>query len=113
MMKRLTGLLCAAALSISMVAVSSNQAEAGDRGRLIAGLIIGSVAGVIVGSQIRHYHQPQYYAYRGQRIRFGHGQIWRQHVSYCYGRYRSYNHHTNLFLAYSGHYRHCRSPWIG
>lgn len=113
-MKRILSLAAIMMLAGSMVAVSVDTADAhnGRRGALVAGLIIGGVTAAIIGSQVRSYHQPQYYVYRGQPVRFGHGQVWQQHVQYCYGRYRSYNHHTNLFLAYSGHYRHCRSPWI-
>ena len=111
-MKRFLSLACVTLLAGSMVAVSVDRAEAHHRGALIAGLIIGGVAATIVASQVRAHRGYQYYGYSGHRYRFGHGPVWRQHVSYCYGRYRSYNHHTNLFLAYSGNYRHCRSPWI-
>ncbi|MFK7792648.1 MAG: BA14K family protein [Devosiaceae bacterium] len=114
-MKRLFVAAAMVLLAGSMTAATINTAEArnGQRGALIAGLIIGGVAAGILASQVqRQYHQPQYYAYRGQRVRFGHGQMWQQHVHYCYNRYRSYNHHTNLFLAYSGRHHHCRSPWI-
>ena len=113
-MKRFLSLTAITLLAGSMFAVSVDTADAhnGRRGALIAGLIIGGVTATILSSQVRAHHGVQYYQYRGQPVRFGYGPIWQQHVSYCYGRYRSYNHHTNLFLAYSGHYRHCRSPWI-
>jgi uncharacterized membrane protein YeaQ/YmgE (transglycosylase-associated protein family) len=114
-MKRLLSMLCIGLLAGSMVAVSVDSADAnnGRRGALIAGLIIGGVTAGILASQVQAQHyQPQYYRYGQQRVRFGHGQVWQQHVAYCYGRYRSYNQHTNLFLAYSGQYHHCRSPWI-
>jgi hypothetical protein len=114
-MKRFLSLAAVTLLAGSMFAVSVDTADAhnGRRGALIAGLIIGGVTATILSSQVhRQYHQPQYYRYQGRQVRFGHGQMWNQHVQYCYRRYRSYNHHTNLFLAYSGNYRHCRSPWI-
>lgn len=113
-MKRYLSLACVALLAGSMFAMSLDTAEArnGRNGALIAGLIIGGVTATILASQVQAYHGPQYYHYGGHQYRFGQGQVWNQHVQYCYGRYRSYNHHTNLFLAYSGHYRHCRSPWI-
>ncbi len=99
--------------SMTMATIDTADARNGRNGALIAGLIIGGVTAGIIASQVqRQYHQPQYYRYQGRQVRFGHGQMWNQHVQYCYGRYRSYNHHTNLFLAYSGHHRHCRSPWI-
>lgn len=113
-MKRYLSLACVALLAGSMFAISLDTAEArnGRTGALIAGLIIGGVTATILTSQVRAHHGPQYYRYGGHQYRFGQGQVWNQHVSYCYNRYRSYNHRTNLFLAYSGHHRHCRSPWI-
>ncbi|WP_375568375.1 BA14K family protein [Ahrensia marina] len=113
-MKRFLSLAAVTLLAGSMFAVSVDTADAhnGRRGALIAGLIIGGVTATILASQVHAHRQPQYYMYRGHPVRFGHGHMWNQHVQYCYGRYRSYNHHTNLFLAYSGNYRHCRSPWI-
>ena len=113
-MKRFMSMACAAVLAGALALTTIQPAEAGNgrRGALIAGLIIGGVTATILSSQVHAYRGHQYYYYGGRHVRFGHGNIWRQHVSYCYGRYRSYNHHTNLFLAYSGHYRHCRSPWI-
>ncbi|MEM1287338.1 MAG: BA14K family protein [Pseudomonadota bacterium] len=124
-MKRLLSISCAVLLAGAMALATVQPSEAGNgrRGALIAGLIIGGVTAGIAASHLhsrRHYggrygyrqFRPQYYSYRGQRHRFGRGHMWRQHVSYCYNRYRSYNHNNNLFLAYSGHYRHCRSPFI-
>ncbi len=115
-MKRLMSLAAVLALSASMFAASADTANAHHRhGALVAGLIVGGVTAAILSSQVHshHYrHRHQYYVYHGHPVRFGHGPMWQQHVSYCYGRYRSYNHNTNLFLAYSGNYRHCRSPWI-
>jgi hypothetical protein len=35
------------------------------------------------------------------------------HVAYCLGKYRSYNPATDTYLAYSGRYRRCRSPYSG
>ena len=35
------------------------------------------------------------------------------HVAYCLGKYRSYNPATDTYLAYSGQYRRCRSPYSG
>jgi hypothetical protein len=35
----------------------------------------------------------------------------RSHVSWCYDRYRSYNHRTNTFISYGGQHRHCISPF--
>ena len=112
-MKRFLAIVCMTILAGAVAATTVQPAQAHDRrGALVAGLIIGGVTGVILGSQVRTYHRPQYYVYQGHQVRFGHGPVWQQHVAYCYGRYRSYNHHSNLFLAYSGHYRHCRSPYI-
>jgi hypothetical protein len=33
------------------------------------------------------------------------------HVDWCLDRYRSYNPRTDKFLAYSGRYKHCISPY--
>jgi hypothetical protein len=122
-MKRLFVAAAAVLLAGSMTAAAVDPAEAGNnrRGALVAGLIIGGVTAGIVASQLnnhrqyhrgRHVYRQQYYVHRQQRVRFGRGQLWHQHVAYCHNRYRSYNRHNNLFLAYSGQYRHCRSPWI-
>lgn len=121
-MKRYLSLAAVLMLAGSMFAVSVDTADAHDgrRGALVAGLIIGGVTAGILANQV--YAQPRVYAHphRQQRVHVRHYQpqpvinqhVWQQHVSYCYGRYRSYNHHTNLFLAYSGQHRACRSPWV-
>lgn len=122
-MRRFIMAAAAVLLAGSMSAATFDPAEArnGRNGALIAGLIIGGVTAGIVASQLhqqRHYrhghyqYRQQYYVHRQQRVRFGHGQMWHQHVAYCHNRYRSYNQSNNLFLAYSGQYHHCRSPWI-
>ncbi|MEM6383965.1 MAG: BA14K family protein [Pseudomonadota bacterium] len=112
-MKRFLTLAGAVFLAGAMALSTVQPAEAGNRrGALVAGLIIGGVTAGILASQARNYHRPQYYSYRGRHVRFGRGHVWNQHVRYCYNRYRSYNHHNNLFLAYSGRYHHCRSPFI-
>ncbi|MCU0832424.1 MAG: BA14K family protein [Rhizobiaceae bacterium] len=35
----------------------------------------------------------------------------RAHISWCYNRYRTYDHHTNLFVAKHGRHKHCVSPY--
>ncbi|MBV6658197.1 MAG: BA14K family protein [Devosiaceae bacterium] len=112
-MKTMLFAACALVLAGAMTLATVEPTQAHNhRGAFVAGLIIGGVAGAISANQVRRYHGRQYYTYGGHRYAFGRGQVWNQHVQYCYGRYRSYNHRTNLFLAYSGNYRHCRSPWI-
>lgn len=59
-------------------------------------------------------YRPGYYGYRPYRpyydgyVRRGHGG---GHVTWCLSRYRSYNPATNRYLAYSGVYRVCYSPY--
>jgi opacity protein-like surface antigen len=35
----------------------------------------------------------------------------RAHISWCYDRYRTYNHETNLYVVRRGQHRHCVSPY--
>ena len=112
-MKRIISLACAALIGGAMVMADINQAEAQRRGAIVAGIIIGGAVAAITAAELnRHRHVRRYYRYGGHRYRYGRGPIWRQHVAWCYGRYRSYNHHHNHFLAYSGYYRQCRSPYL-
>ncbi|MBV6656975.1 MAG: BA14K family protein [Devosiaceae bacterium] len=76
-------------------------------------MIGGGLGAAITANQVRAYSGPQYYVYGNSHHTFGSGPVWDQHVAYCLGRYRSYNPNTNLFLAYSGVYRQCASPYIG
>lgn len=62
------------------------------------------VGGVIIGSQLGD--RDDYYDDRRYDGRYN-----RRHVDWCLDRYRSYNPRTNLWLSYSGNYRHCVSPY--
>ncbi len=65
------------------------------------------------------YYGPGYYSYRYFRPDYGYrhyrpGYVRRgysAHVNWCLSRYRSYNPATNRYLAYSGLYRVCYSPY--
>lgn len=132
-MKTLVALGLAGLLGFSTLTATTQQAKAGDADVFIAGAA-GLLAGAIIANSgnggtvhvhhrrygyygpglhhgprhygPRHYAPPQYGPHP-RKIR------WRRHVSWCYDRYRSYNHHTNTFVAYSGRVRECRSPFIG
>lgn len=57
------------------------------------------------------YYRP-YYGYRPGYYRPGYVRRgYDAHVSWCLSRYRSYNPATNRYLAYSGLYRVCYSPY--
>ncbi len=117
-MKRLVTLACAAlaALSFSGLGVSSAEAH-GSRyyvghGQYGSGVLLEVVTTVVIRQQVRVRPVMRHYAYYGHRYAFGSGPLWGAHLHYCTHRYRSYNPHTNLFVAYSGGHHHCRSPHI-
>lgn len=123
-MKTFIALGLAGLLSVSTLSVTSQQAKAGDADILIAGAA-GLVAGAIIANNAHHgtievHHRR--YGHFGPRHRYGPGGYhgpsprmirWRRHVNWCYNRYRSYDHRTNTFVAYSGRVRDCRSPFVG
>jgi hypothetical protein len=80
-------------------------------GQLAGGVVVQSRTAIIIQHEVQAV-QSMHYAYRGHRFAFGSGPLWSHHLQYCTHRFRSYNPHTNLFLAYSGGYHHCRSPYI-
>ena len=80
-------------------------------GQMIAVTAVRSRTTVIIRHEVTAV-QVMYYGYRGHRYALGSGPLWGHHLAYCQHRYRSYNPHTNLFLAYSGGHHHCRSPYI-
>lgn len=59
------------------------------------------------------HHRPRYYRDRYYRDDYRPAYRPRRgsHVEWCLNRYRSYNPRNNLYLAYEGVYRECRSPW--
>ena len=80
-------------------------------GQLVSTVVLQHTTTVIIRHEVRAV-RIAHYSYRGHRYAFGHGPLWHHHLAYCHHRFRSYNPHTNLFLAYSGHHHHCRSPYI-
>ncbi|MBO6673936.1 MAG: BA14K family protein [Rhizobiales bacterium] len=80
-------------------------------GQLAGGVVVQSRTTIVIQHEVQAV-QLMHYAYRGHRYAFGAGPLWSHHLHYCTHRFRSYNPHTNLFLAYSGGYHHCRSPYI-
>ncbi|WP_265518065.1 BA14K family protein [Nitratireductor luteus] len=55
-----------------------------------------------------HYARPYYVRPRPERSY----RLSRQHVSWCYDRYRSYRAYDNTFQPYNGPRRACRSPYM-
>ncbi|MEM1285777.1 MAG: BA14K family protein [Pseudomonadota bacterium] len=116
-MKSLSSLAYAALACLALVVVSAPTAEAHGvyrsygHGHLVGGVVARVETTVIVHQRVT-LHRAAHYRYHGHRYAFGHGPLWSHHLHYCQHRYRSYNPHTNLFLAYSGGHHHCRSPYI-
>ncbi|MCB1508484.1 MAG: BA14K family protein [Hyphomicrobiaceae bacterium] len=109
-MKKILTIASAALMAGAMLTVDIGQAEARHRGAAFgAGIVAGVVGALIIGNAARGGH---HYTYGGHRYQMGHGPAWRHHAAWCRSRYRSWNPHTNLFLSYSGQYRHCRSPYV-
>lgn len=110
--------LAAAALavvSLSFMAVPDADARSvvhySGHGQFVTGVAYEEVTTITIRREIRAVRYVAY-TYHGHRYTFGHGPLWAHHLEYCEHRYRSYNPHTNLFLAYSGNHHHCRSPYI-
>jgi hypothetical protein len=108
--------LAALALLIGLAMPASNAEAHGVRyhpayGHLVGGVVVRTSTTIVIHQEVEVV-QAVHYAYRGHRYALGSGPLWAHHLDYCTHRFRSYNPHTNLFLAYSGGYHHCRSPYI-
>ena len=112
----------AAALGLSAVlalgGLAADPAPAKADGGLVAGLIIGGVAGHVITRHHydRHYHGQHYYYGRPHYHVYKHRHVYRYdaadaHRRWCHHRYRSYDPYSNTWVAYSGHVRQCRSPY--
>lgn len=115
-MKPIRALAAAALAAVSLSLAAVPQASATSvyhpaHGQLVSGVALEVVTTITIRQEIRAVRYVAY-TYHGHRYTFGSGPLWGYHLSYCQGRYRSYNPHTNLFLAYSGNHHHCRSPYI-
>lgn len=119
-MKSIRALAAAAlaAFSLSLLAVPQASATSvhypphhAGHGQFVTGVAYQVVTTIIIHQEVRAVPFAAY-VYHGHRYTFGHGPLWAHHLNYCQDRYRSYNQHTNLFLAYSGGHHHCRSPYI-
>jgi hypothetical protein len=66
-------------------------------------LFLGTAA--IASTYNRPYYDSEPTPYYGGAPRTG------RHVRWCLNRYRSYNPRTDQYLAYSGYYRYCNSPY--
>lgn len=115
-MKPIRALAAAALAAISLSLFALPQASATSihypaHGQFVTGVALQVVTTITIRQEIRAVAYAAY-TYHGHRYTFGHGPLWAHHLNYCQNRYRSYNAHTNLFLAYSGGHHHCRSPYI-
>jgi hypothetical protein len=58
----------------------------------------------------RHYYRGDWYAYQWWFYSVPQ-RSYDPHRDWCFGRYRSYNPNTDMFLGYDGRYHRCRSPY--
>lgn len=115
-MKPIRAFAAAALAAVSLSLAAMPQASATGvhypaHGQFVSGVALQVVTTITIRQEIRAVPYIAY-TFHGQRYTFGHGPLWAHHLSYCQDRYRSYNANNNLFLAYSGGYHHCRSPYI-
>ena len=117
-MRHLLTMALAATISLGMIGASTQTADAGKRGRIVAGILLGAAAvGIATHYKRRHYNKRYRYSsrryvprkryYRTHRVR----RIGNAHVSWCYNRYRSYRSWDNTFQPYHGGRRACYSPY--
>ena len=85
-----------ATMSISVVALGANAASAGNYG------------------YGKHYGKSHGYAKVKPVRPFGHirDRVWKQHVDWCYGRFKTYNAYDNTYQPYGGPRQQCWSPYI-
>ncbi|MEP4031101.1 BA14K family protein [Roseibium polysiphoniae] len=59
------------------------------------------------------YHKSSGYSKKSSRP-FAHikDHVWKQHVSWCHNRFKSYNSYDNSYQPYNGPRQHCWSPYI-
>jgi hypothetical protein len=94
----------AAAIAISAVLGATQQSSAGSLSPGEAAAIAG-IGGFIIGATIAN-SQPHYHGrYSG---RYRPASSWEAHVARCYARYRSYDHRTDTYRGFDGHYHYCR-----
>lgn len=110
-MKKLATLAFTAALAVAATATTATTANAHHYDHY-RGYGPAAGAGVGLGLEIDFRMRLGVFAgvgaWHGPHGHYYHGRSWRDHVRYCYSRYRSYNAHTNTFVGYDGRRRYCR-----
>ncbi len=86
------------AMSVALTALGPGSASAGGYG---SGY--GNTYGKSSGHVGRTNHHP---------LPHVSDHIWKQHVEWCYGRFRSYTAYDNTYQPYSGPRQPCWSPFI-
>jgi hypothetical protein len=94
----------AAAIVAGAVLGTAQQSSAGSLSPGEAAAIAG-IGGFIIGATIAN-SQPAYHGhYSGG---YQPANSWEAHVARCYARYRSYDHRTDTYRGFDGHYHYCR-----
>jgi hypothetical protein len=94
----------AAAIVAGAVLGTAQQSSAGSLSPGEAAAIAG-IGGFIIGATIAN-SQPAYHGhYSGG---YQPANSWEAHVARCYAQYRSYDHRTDTYRGFDGHYHYCR-----
>ena len=94
----------AAAIVAGAFLGTAQQSSAGSLSPGEAAAIAG-IGGFIIGATIAN-SQPAYHGhYSGG---YQPANSWEAHVARCYARYRSYDHRTDTYRGFDGHYHYCR-----
>ncbi|EHK54947.1 BA14K family protein [Allomesorhizobium alhagi] len=95
----------AAVIAISAVLGATQQSSAGSLSPGEAAAIAG-IGGFIIGATIANprpaYHGHYYGGYHPA------ASSWQAHVARCYARYRTYDHRSDTYRGFDGHYHYCR-----
>ncbi|MEE9315383.1 MAG: BA14K family protein [Rhizobiaceae bacterium] len=97
-------LLTAATVTLMAFTVVSTSfttdANAGNRGRWIAGGIAAGIIGTAIVHDRHRRHRRHYRSHGPSR--------WERHVRRCYRAYRSYDERSDTYVGYDGYERKCR-----
>lgn len=86
-----------AALAASVAAIGATSASAGGYGN-------GFGNGYGNNHSNAGYQRQQHFKVQKH--------VWKQHVSWCYDRFRSYRSHDNTYQPYGGPRQQCWSPFV-
>jgi len=96
-----SGVAAVVAISAILGATQQSSAESLSPGEAAA---IAGIGGFIIGAMVNS--QPDYHGhYAGG---YHPASSWEAHVARCYARYRSYDHRTDTYRGFDGHYHYCR-----